>query len=106
MVLCYGLRKALGEDSYSKLSVPRDVPVQSCRSRVILSMEGEAAQERRVVVCIARGINWLSVDCQHAIDHSIERGYSGRTVGCITTWTFHETAAPGKRHFGQGAFCR
>lgn len=30
-------------------------------------MEGQAAQERRVVACIARGVNWLSVGCQHAM---------------------------------------
>ena len=41
------------------------------------SVEGEAAQERRVAVCIARGINWLSFDCQHAMDNSIRMDYIG-----------------------------
>ena len=63
---CYSSRKAPGEVSYSKLSVPRDVPIHNCRSRVVLSMEGGggalAAQEGRVTACIARGINWLPVD--------------------------------------------
>lgn len=71
---CHGLRMALGVNSYSKLSVPRDVSISSCRSRVILLMEGEAAQESGIVACIARGINRLSVDCQHAMDHSIKKG--------------------------------
>ena len=71
---------------------------------MVLSVEGGAAQERRVAACIAKGINWLSVDCQHAMGHSIRKSYIARAVGCMTTSTFHETAAPG--HFGQGVLCR
>ena len=63
---------------------------------------GEAAQERRVAAFIARGINWLSLDCQLARDHSIRIGYIGSAVGCMSTLTFYETAAPGERHLGQG----
>ncbi len=71
---------------------------------MVLSMEGKAAQERRVG--IAKRINWLSVDYQHAMGHSIRKSYIGRAVGCMTISTFHETAAPGERHFGQGVLCR
>ena len=76
----YTLREAPGEDSYSKPSVPRDVLIHNCRSRMVLSVEGEAAQERRVAAGIAKSINWLSVDCQHAMGHWIRKGYIGRAA--------------------------
>ena len=66
---------------------------------MVLSMEGQAAQERRVVACIARGVNGLSVGCQHAMG---QEDYIRRAVGCMTTSTFNETAAPGERDVWQG----
>lgn len=66
--LVYDTTEAPGEDSYSEFPAPRDVPVHRCRSQVGLMVEGEAAQERRVAACIARGITWLSVCCQEAMD--------------------------------------
>lgn len=61
-------RKAPGEDLYSKLSVPRDVPLYNCRSRVILSMDGGGGAGEACCRLYAKGINWLFFDCQYAMD--------------------------------------
>lgn len=63
----YSPRKASGEDLYSKLSVPRDVPVHGCRSRFVLSVEEEAAQDRPAA-SIVRGTTRYSVDFEEAMN--------------------------------------
>ncbi len=55
---------------------------------------GEAAQERRVFVCIVRGINWLCVDCLEAMNQEELYWYSGWLHDRFDP---HETAAPGRQ---------
>lgn len=95
-------RKASGEDSYSKLSVPRDVLVLNCRNRVVLLMEGKAAQGRRVVACMREiSIGYSSI----ANRLWIRKDCNGNAVGCMTTSTVYETAAPGEKQVWLGVVC-
>ena len=69
------------------------------------SVEGEAAQERRVAVCIARGINWLSFDCRHAMDNSIRMDYIGSSGWLHVRWDLSRDQGRGTS--GKGFFlCR
>ena len=100
------MRKAPGEDSYGKLSVPRNVRTHSCPNRVVLPVEGEAARRRRVRLYCERYQD--SIGCPPIANNGwIRKNYIGRAVGCMTSLTFDETAARGgQTHFGQGVFCR